>query len=172
MHLAKHLLDFEKTEILEYDMIYYVNVLDRKGTLIPSPDGPENNGFDNDKNEYICEVNDHLAYRYEIVKRIGKGSFGQVFKCFDHLKKEVVAVKILRNKKRLYKQGLIEVKILEELRDKDPEDKKNIIRLKESFVFRKHLVLSFEMLSINLYEFIKMNNFQGVSVGLVRRFAI
>lgn len=103
LHLSKHLLEYEKTEILDYDMIYYVNVLDRKGTLIPLPDGPENNGFDNDKNEYICEVNDHLAYRYEIVKRIGKGSFGQVFKCFDHLKKEVVAIKILRNKKRLYK---------------------------------------------------------------------
>lgn len=61
---------------------------------------------------------------------------------------------------------------MEELRDDDPDDKKNIIRIKEKFVFRKHLILSFEMLSINLYEFIKMNNFQGVSSGLVRRFAI
>lgn len=72
----------------------------------------------------------------------------------------------------MYKQGLIEAKILEQLRDNDPEDKKNIIRIKEKFVFRKHLILSFEMLSMNLYEFIKSNNFQGVSVGLVRRFAI
>ena len=39
------------------------------------------------------------------------------------------------------------------------EDKKNIVRIKEHFVFRKHLVISFEMLSMNLYEFIKMNNF-------------
>jgi dual specificity tyrosine-phosphorylation-regulated kinase 2/3/4 len=28
------------------------------------------------------------------------------------------------------------------------------------------------MLSINLYEFIKLNSFKGVSLGLVRRFAI
>ena len=34
------------------------------------------------------------------------------------------------------------------------------------------MILVFEMLSINLYEFIKMNNFQGVSLNLVRRFAI
>ena len=81
-------------------------------------------------------------------------------------------MKILRNKKRLYKQGLIEAQILEQLRDNDPDDKKNIIRIREQFVFRKHLILSFEMLSMNLYEFIKSNNFQGVSVGLVRRFAI
>ena len=78
----------------------------------------------------------------------------------------------MRNKKRLYKQGLIEARILEQLRDNDPDDKKNIIRIKEKFVFRKHLILSFELLSMNLYEFIKSNNFQGVSVGLVRRFAI
>ena len=81
-------------------------------------------------------------------------------------------MKILRNKKRLYKQGLIEAKILEQLRDNDPEDKKNIITIKEKLVFRKHLILTFEILSMNLYEFIKSNNFQGVSVGLVRRFAI
>ena len=104
--------------------------------------------------------------------RLGKGSFGQVFKCFDHKNKETVALKVLRNKKRLYKQGLIEAKVLDQLRDNDPDDKKNIIRIKEKFMFRKHLRLSFEMLSMNLYEFIKSNNFQGVSVGLVRRFAI
>lgn len=39
-------------------------------------------------------------------------------------------------------------------------------------VFRKHLVISFELFSINLYEFIKSNNFQGVSLSLIRRFAI
>ena len=159
LHLSKYLLECEKTEILEYEIIYFINLLERKGAGLTTPDGVDNNGFDNDKNEYICDVHDHISFRYEIVKRLGKGSFGQVFKCFDHFKKEFVALKILRNKKRLYKQGLIEVKLLELLRDNDSEDKKNIIRIKESFVFRKHLILSFEMLSINLYEFIKMNNF-------------
>ena len=37
---------------------------------------------------------------------------------------------------------------------------------------RNHLCITFELLSINLYEFIKNNNFQGVSLGLIRRFAI
>ena len=68
-------------------------------------------------------------------------------------------MKILRNKKRLYKQGLIEAGILEKLKTGDPDDKKNIVRIIETFVFRKHLILNFEMLSMNLYEFIKMNNF-------------
>ena len=64
------------------------------------------------------------------------------------------------------------MKILETLNRADVEDKKNIIRVMGSFVFRKHLIVAFELLSMNLYEFIKMNNFQGVTVSLVRRFAI
>jgi len=159
VHLSKYLLDMEKTEILEYDIVHFLNLLERKAKPMVTPDGPENGGFDNDKGEYICEVHDHIAYRFEVNKRIGKGSFGQVFKCYDHKKKEFTALKILRNKKRLYKQGLIEAKILETLREGDPDDKKNIVRIKETFVFRKHLILTFEMLSMNLYEFIKMNNF-------------
>jgi dual specificity tyrosine-phosphorylation-regulated kinase 2/3/4 len=61
---------------------------------------------------------------------------------------------------------------LQSLKQKDQEDKRNVVNIIDSFVFRKHLILSFEMLSMNLYEFIKMNNFQGVSESLVRRFAI
>lgn len=75
------------------------------------------------------------------------------------MKKEAVACKVLRNKKRLYKQGLIEAKMLEVLKKHDPEDKKNVIRIIETFTFRKHLIMTFEILSINLYEFIKSNNF-------------
>ena len=46
------------------------------------------------------------------------------------------------------------------------------MRKVEHFVFRKHLIITFEMLSVNLYEFIKMNNFQGFSLNLIKRFAI
>lgn len=76
MQLSKYLLDYEKTEILEYDTVYFINLLERKGSKLMTPDGPENGGFDNDKGEYICDVHDHIAYRFEINKRIGKGSFG------------------------------------------------------------------------------------------------
>lgn len=31
LHLSKYLLDYEKTEILDYDFVYYLNLLDRKG---------------------------------------------------------------------------------------------------------------------------------------------
>jgi dual specificity tyrosine-phosphorylation-regulated kinase 2/3/4 len=62
-----------------------------------------NYGFDTDNQEYIVVMNEHLGYRYEIVQKIGKGSFGIVLRVFDHKTKEFLAMKILKNKKRLYK---------------------------------------------------------------------
>lgn len=43
---------------------------------------------------------DHIAYRYEIVELLGKGSFGQVIRAYDHKTQQYVAIKIIRNKKR------------------------------------------------------------------------
>lgn len=62
-----------------------------------------NYGFDNENNEYITLLHEHLAYRYEVIKKLGKGSFGMVLRVFDHKTKEFLALKILKNKKRLYK---------------------------------------------------------------------
>lgn len=117
-------------------------------------------------------MHEHLGYWYEVIQKLGKGSFGIVLKVFDHKQREFVALKILKNKKRLYKQGLVEAKLIQTLNEQDPEDKKNIIRRLDQFVFRKHLIITFEMLSVNLYEFIKMNNFNGFSFNLIKRFAI
>ena len=66
----------------------------------------------------------------------------------------------------------MELKILKFLNDNDKLDQHNVIRIKDYCIFREHLVISFELLSINLYEFIKNNNFKGVSQNLIRRFAI
>jgi len=40
----------------------------------------------------------------------------------------------------------------------------NIIHMLESFSFRNHICMTFELLSINLYELIKKNKFQGFSL--------
>jgi serine/threonine protein kinase len=47
---------------------------------------------------------------------LGKGSFGQVLSCRDHATGDSVAIKIIRNKKRFHHQALIEIKILDNLR--------------------------------------------------------
>ena len=181
--LLKDLLwETERKEILEYDVIYFFNISERQknkdnpnlpgGMAYGKINEVTNNGFDTDQQEYVVRYNEHLGFRYEVVKKLGKGSFGIVLRVFDHKQQEFVALKILKNKKRLYKQGLVESKLIETLNRHDPEDKKNIVKRLDHFVFRKHLILTFELLSVNLYDFIKMNNFLGFSLSLIKRFAI
>ena len=131
-----------------------------------------NFGFDDSKGNYRVTMKDHIAFRYEILGFLGKGSFGIAVKAFDHKRKEEVALKIIKNKKKYYYQAGVELKILQFLKENDLEDTMNIIHMKDYVVFRKHLCISFELMSINLYEFLKLNEFEGLSLGLIRRFAI
>ncbi|ORZ36617.1 kinase-like domain-containing protein, partial [Catenaria anguillulae PL171] len=144
--------------------------------VLTKPSKPaRNDGFDNDDNDYILYVNDLLGEdadrRYQIIDILGQGTFGQVVKC-QHVKSgTVVAVKVIKNKPAYFNQSLMEVNVLEMLNNKfDKHDKRHIIRLKDSFVFRRHLCLVFESLSINLYELIKQNQFRGLDLTLVRSF--
>eukprot|EP00826_Nyctotherus_ovalis_P041661 TRINITY_DN4235_c0_g4_i1.p1 TRINITY_DN4235_c0_g4~~TRINITY_DN4235_c0_g4_i1.p1 ORF type:complete len:578 (-),score=135.00 TRINITY_DN4235_c0_g4_i1:108-1841(-) len=159
---SERLTNYEKGEILDYDQIYYFH-LTHKGS---DPVFSDKKGF------YNIFLKDHIAYRYEILQYIGKGSFGQALKCFDHKEKQVVAVKILRDKKKLYHQGIVEAKILKFIRDRDAENKSSIVHMIDYFIFRRHIVITFELLSINLYTLIANNNFKGLSLGLVKRFAV
>ena len=76
-----------------------------------------NFGYDDERGDYNIVLGDHLAYRYEVVDVLGKGSFGQVVRCVDHRTGGLVAIKIIRNKKRFHQQALVEVNILQKLRD-------------------------------------------------------
>jgi len=114
---------------------------------------------------------DHVAYRYEVLKVIGKGSFGQVVQAFDHKTGVTVALKMVRNEKRFHRQAQEEIRILEHLRKADADNLANIVHMQDHFTFRNHVCITFELLSMNLYELIKKNKFHGFSIGLVRKFA-
>jgi dual specificity tyrosine-phosphorylation-regulated kinase 2/3/4 len=114
---------------------------------------------------------DQIAYRYEVQKIIGKGSFGQVVQALDHKNSVLVALKMVRNEKRFHRQAQEEIRILDHLRKSDRDNMANVVHVLEHFTFRNHICITFELLSMNLYELIKKNKFQGFSLGLVRKFA-
>jgi len=163
------LTDFEESEIVSYPQIWYVGQTAKK--VVGKPGAPNNNSYDDDQGNYIKTLNDHLVYRYQVLDVIGKGSFGQVVKAYDHKNGNMIAIKIIRNKKRFHHQALVEVKLLDLLRRKDRDNKYNLVHMGEYFYFRNHLCITFELLWINLYELLKRNNFQGFSNNLIRKFA-
>ncbi|KAJ3374104.1 Dual specificity tyrosine-phosphorylation-regulated kinase [Allomyces arbusculus] len=172
---GNQLTSFETYEVLTYPEVYYwgqsIFSANKKKTNGLS-DALPNNGFDDSKGDYLIQPHDHIAFRYEILEVLGKGSFGQVVRALDHKTQEQVALKIIRNKKRFTSQGEIEIRILEDLKRWDPDDSCNCVQMVETFKFRNHLCIVFELLSMNLYEFIKGNDFRGSSVGLIRRFTV
>lgn len=161
--------EFEQHEIRTFSQIYFVgqHAKKREGVL----SGPQNSGYDDEAGTYLVVAHDHVSYRYEVLKVLGKGSFGQVLKAFDHKTQMHVALKIVRNEKRFHRQAQEEVKILEHLRRQDKDNTHNIIHMIDHFIFRNHVCITFELLSMNLYELIKKNKFQGFSLALVRKFA-
>uniref|UniRef100_A0A1Y1N919 dual-specificity kinase n=2 Tax=Photinus pyralis TaxID=7054 RepID=A0A1Y1N919_PHOPY len=130
-----------------------------------------NDGYDDDNHDYIVKNGEKFLDRYEIDSLIGKGSFGQVVKAFDHEEQCHVAIKIIKNKKPFLNQAQIEVKLLEMMNRADVENKYYIVKLKRHFMWRNHLCLVFELLSYNLYDLLRNTNFRGVSLNLTRKFA-
>ena len=68
------LTDFEKGEILGYWEIYCVGEKSEKikGSCLEE----FNNGYDDENGDYKVIINDHLVYRYEVLEKLGSGSFG------------------------------------------------------------------------------------------------
>ncbi|KAJ3247892.1 dual specificity protein kinase yak1, partial [Chytriomyces hyalinus] len=153
----------------------YVRDLNPKRVLTKPSKAVLNDGHDNADSDYILYVNDVLGsqegQQFQILDLLGQGTFGQVVKCANIKTNEKVAVKVIKNKPAYYNQSLVEVAILDILNNKwDHSDKYHIVYMKDTFVFRNHLCIVFEMLSVNLYELIKQNQFRGLSTTLVRLF--
>lgn len=136
LFMNNELTPYEQSEILDYKLVYFIGKTDKKidGSKIKS----NNDGYDDNRGDYKIVQHDHIGYRYEIIQVLGQGSFGQVIKVYDHKHKKNLALKIIRNKKKFEYQAKIEIKVLKDIRDNDPKDKSNIIKLIDNFVFRKH----------------------------------
>jgi dual specificity tyrosine-phosphorylation-regulated kinase 2/3/4 len=108
---------YERGEIVDYKDVYFCGTQNAAKVVGDVQSDKPNYGYDDERGDYTIVPGDHLAYRYEIIDVLGKGSFGQVVRCIDHKTGVLVAVKIIRNKKRFHQQALVEVNILQKLRE-------------------------------------------------------
>ena len=84
--------------------IYFVGSQAKKRQCVVG--GSNNNNFDDENGSYVLVLHDHIAYRYEILKIIGKGSFGQV-NLKEILKKNNFFKKVIKAFDHKYQQVII-----------------------------------------------------------------
>lgn len=172
------LTTYEKKEIQEYVRIFFIGKSGIKkrtpqtATIFAGADGLDSKiyGFDDNNGSYIPVIHDHIAYRYEVLSLIGKGTFGVVLQAFDHKTLRSVALKVIRNQTRFHTQAKEEIKILTKLLENDIDDKFNVVHMYDHFMFRNHPCIVFELLSLNLFELSRKNAYKGFSLSLIRRF--
>ncbi|XP_030632053.1 homeodomain-interacting protein kinase 1 [Chanos chanos] len=115
------------------------------------------------QHEILCSV----SSSYEVLEFLGRGTFGQVAKCWKRGTNEIVAIKILKNHPSYARQGQIEVSILNRL-SAENADEFNFVRSYECFQHKGHTCLVFEMLEQNLYDFLKQSKFSPLPLRHIR----
>ena len=128
----------------------------------------EQNNFNDEEGDYKLIIGGHLNYRYEIIELLGKGSFGEAIKCYDHKNNDLVCIKIINSQEKFQKQALTEIKILSSISTYDINNDSNNVKFYNYFIFRNHICLVFELLGKNLYEYLKFNNFIGLDISQIK----
>uniref|UniRef100_A0A3B4WZ50 Protein kinase domain-containing protein n=1 Tax=Seriola lalandi dorsalis TaxID=1841481 RepID=A0A3B4WZ50_SERLL len=123
----------------------------------------EDNDEDNEHQEE--ERREDVAHAYFVEKYLGCGGYGKVAQCTRLDNKVKMAVKIVRND--MTWAGKREVAVLQKLRKLD-QDKNNLVRFAEHFEYKGHVCLAFEMLDINIYDFIRSRDFQPLHLSEIR----
>lgn len=166
---------YERGEVMRKLHLYYAPTSSRSANDINISSYKNNYGFDDSDGNYIIKPNEQIEFRYEILLVLGTGSFGNVVLCSDHkytnnTQKRYVAIKIIKNELDWSLQAVSEIKMLKNLSQKGAFSK-YLLNYCDHFNFRGHMCIVTEVLSVNLYTFLEIINFLGVSLKLLKQFA-
>lgn len=167
--VGHRLTAFELHEIKRFSEIYFTGTNCKKIQAEMSQTGPgyRNHRFDDENDNYIIVPHDHILYRYQIIGKIGEGTFCKMIKAYDHKRRRFVAIKMIRNNEYFNKLLETEISILEKLRSLDEGHKTRVVHILGYFSFRGHRMVTFELLHCSLYDIIKKRQYQGLDVYTV-----
>lgn len=167
---------YERGEIMRKPQLYYIPLRSgMAGSCVNISSFKNNYGFDDSDGNYVIRPNDHIEFRYEIIRALGTGSFGNVVLCTDHKysnqnRKRLVAIKIIKNELDWSLQAVSEIKMLKHLSQRDTFNH-YLLNYCDHFHFRGHMCIVTEVLSINLYTLLEVLDFLGVSLGILKSIA-
>ncbi|XP_053095792.1 dual specificity protein kinase CLK2b isoform X3 [Pangasianodon hypophthalmus] len=129
-------------------------------------------GDDDDDGHLLYQDGYMLQDRYEIVSTLGEGTFGKVVQCIDHHRQgSHVALKIIKNVEKYKEAARLEINVLEKIKEKDPENKQLCVCMYGWFQYGGHVCISFELLSLSTFDFLKQNNYIPYTLEQVRHMA-
>ncbi|KAF1322401.1 Cmgc/dyrk protein kinase, partial [Globisporangium splendens] len=114
------------------------------------------------RRDWRPRVGSLVGGRYKVELTIGEAVFSRTYKCVDTTSNQVVCLKIIKNNKEYFDQGVDEIRLLEYIARNCNVDDKHLVRLLDYFYFREHLIIVTELLRDNLYEFSKLLLERGV----------
>lgn len=91
-------------------------------TMAPATSKASSSNSEGDYQLVQHEVLQSANYHYEVLEFLGRGTFGQVTKCWKKGTNEIVAIKILKNHPSYARQGQIEVSILHRLSQENADE--------------------------------------------------
>lgn len=103
-----------------------------------------------------------IGGRYKVELAIGEAVFSRTYKCLDTATEQSVCLKIIKNNKEYFDQGVDEIRVLDYIDRNCKVDERHLVRLLDSFYFREHLIIVTELLRDNLYEFSRLLLQRGV----------
>ncbi|XP_069041594.1 dual specificity protein kinase CLK2 isoform X3 [Lepisosteus oculatus] len=127
---------------------------------------------DDEEGHLMYRSGDVLQERYEIVNTLGEGTFGRVVQCIDHRRGGArVALKIIKNVEKYKEAARLEINVLERINEKDPDNKHLCVQMYDWFDYHGHMCISFELLALSTFDFLKENNYLPYSITQVRHMA-
>ncbi|ULT82996.1 hypothetical protein L3Y34_012318 [Caenorhabditis briggsae] len=148
LHFKKELTPYEQNEIQEYELVYTAGSRNAKfGTCHSLQQFTTNEG------RYRVRKNDHIDYRYVVEKKIGEGSYAEVFKCIDTRNEKSVAVKIMKRPiSNLYKEAATLLRIHKHGKG----DQSHAVELLDYEHFRKHLFIVMSLYDTDFTHYLAM----------------
>ncbi|KAM4861747.1 dual specificity protein kinase CLK2 isoform 2-T2 [Thomomys bottae] len=127
---------------------------------------------DDAEGHLIYHVGDWLQERYEIISTLGEGTFGRVVQCVDHRRGGArVALKIIKNVEKYKEAARLEINVLEKINEKDPDNKNLCVQMFDWFDYHGHMCISFELLGLSTFDFLKDNNYLPYPIHQVHHMA-
>ncbi|XP_028154272.1 dual specificity protein kinase CLK2-like isoform X2 [Diabrotica virgifera virgifera] len=123
---------------------------------------------DDEEGHLLYKAGDTLKERYRIIGTLGEGTFGKVVKVKDLKKDCLRALKIIKNVEKYREAAKLEINVLEKLAEKDPECVNLCVKMLDWFDYYGHMCITFEMLGLSVFDFLKDNNYQPYPLEQVR----